>query len=142
MALSDQLLKLSDQAKKLEASAQAIKDKNDGAIAKRKTELKSSIDAQRMTMKDHVADANDKVEAQWDSQKKDISDSFESLRMKAEARHSRWSAQRAENAAESAEDDALDEIDFATYSIEEAEYAILDAVDARAEADAKAMKSE
>ena len=142
MALSDQLLKLSEQAKNLEASAEAIKDKNDAMITKRKTELKSSIDAQRMMLKDHVADANDKVEAQWDSQKKDISDSFQSLRQKAEARQAKWSAQRAENAAETAESDAMDEIDFATYAIEEAEYAILDAVDARNEADAKAAAAE
>ena len=39
MGLSDQLLKLSQQAKDLEASAEAAKNKNDEAISKRKAEL-------------------------------------------------------------------------------------------------------
>lgn len=138
MALSDQLLRLSDQAKHLEASASAVKAKDKEKITQRKAALHTSIESARVELGNEMIADGDQAAADWAADKKEISDGFQSLRDKRADRHAKWSAKRAERSADDAEDEALDDIDFAIYAIEEAEYALLDAVDARADADAKA----
>jgi hypothetical protein len=97
MVFSDQLLTLSNQAKELEASAEAVQQKNEAKIARRRAELRAAIEAYATKVGE-------------------------------------------ERAASSADDDGLDDIDFAIYSIKQAEYTILDAIRdamiARADADA------
>jgi hypothetical protein len=95
MVFSDQLLTLSNQANELEASAEAVQQKNEAKIARRRAELRAAIEA--------------------------------------------YATKVGEERAASA-DDGLDDIDFAIYSIKQAEYTILDAIRdamiARADADA------
>jgi acyl carrier protein len=50
-------------------------------------------------------------------------------------------AKDAEKAAERAEDYAADSLDFAAWAIEQAQFDVLDAVDARAVADAEAAET-
>ena len=114
MSLSDQLLKLSNQAKQLEASAAAAKDKNEQKIKARKAQLHDSLASSRNEMKSLADEADDKAAAAVTEQKKKISESFADLRTKSAAQRARWSAKRAEHEADIAEDDALDDIDFAS----------------------------
>ncbi len=140
MALSDQLLTLSNQAKELEASAEALKDKNDERIDERKAQLRSSLDAARVKLGDQLATAGDQASSDWIDLQTSVSNTFAKIRSDAASRHAQFSAKRAERSAEAAEDDALDAVDFAIYAIQEAEYSILDAVASREEADAKAAE--
>ena len=48
MAFSDQLLTLSNQAKELQASAEAVQQRNEAQIARRRVELRATIDAHNM----------------------------------------------------------------------------------------------
>jgi hypothetical protein len=138
MALSDQLLKLSAQAEQLETSAAAVKAKDVAAIKKGKSDLEASIHAARIELGNEMEAANEQADSDWTAEKVDIAESFDALKQKRKVRHARWAAGRAGRAADAAEEDALDDIDFAIYTIEEAEYAILDAVNARSLADSKA----
>lgn len=101
MAFSDQLLTLSNRAKELHASAEAVQQRNEAQVARRKAELYATIEAHTTKFREERVAAGG-----------------------------------------SAEDDELDDIDFAIYSITQAEYSILDAIRdamvARADEDAKA----
>ncbi|MCU1403604.1 MAG: hypothetical protein JWM70_1928 [Microbacteriaceae bacterium] len=141
MALSNQLLKLSNQSRELEQSIQATKDRNDSKLSARKAELEAQLAAGRTKLSDKINAAADEDAADWADARKSVSDAFESLRSDSSARHARWSAKRAGRVADDAEADALDSIDFAIYAIQEAEYAVLDAAIARDEADEKATDS-
>jgi hypothetical protein len=137
MTLSDQLLALSAQAKHLEASAEAVKERDLAKIGQRKAELQASVTAARADLHADLSAASEDVNAEWAADRAAIATSFDTLGQKRAARHTAWSAKRADRAADSAEADALDDIEFALYAIEEAEYSILDAVDARTTADDK-----
>jgi hypothetical protein len=137
MALSDELQKLTDQSRHLEDSIEATRAKNDSAITERKTELDAELAAARTRIGDNMIVAADDAAADWADARKAVADAFASLRADADARHAKWSAQRAGRAADDAEAAALDSIDFALYAIREAEYSVLDAAAARDEADAK-----
>lgn len=138
MALSDALLKLSNHSKELEQSIEATQQKNDARIEARRVELQSELDDAAERFDRSVDSAADQAASDWAEAQKSVSDAFESLRADARSRHAEWSAKRASRAADVAEADAIDAVDFAIYAIQEAEYAVLDASDARAEADLKA----
>ena len=59
MEFSDQLLTLSNQAKQLKASAEAVQQGNEAQIAKRRAELHASIAAQRKKLGDEMLAAED-----------------------------------------------------------------------------------
>ncbi|WP_426515591.1 hypothetical protein ACPPVQ_13365 [Diaminobutyricibacter sp. McL0618] len=138
MALSDELLKLSNQSRELEASIEATKERNDEKLKARKAQLDAQLTDARTKLGAKVNAAGDETAAEWADAQKSVSDAFASLRADSTARHAKWSAKRAGRAADDAEADALDSIDFAIYAIQEAEYAVLDAAIARDEADEKA----
>lgn len=139
MALSDQLQKLADQQKELEASAKALRDKDSARVQQRRAELSGTIKSTQSDINEMAAVAKADVDADVAAEKVKVSSAFDSLREKRAARHPKWAANRAERKAEYAEDDAVDEISFAIYAIQEAEYSILDAADARIAADEKAL---
>lgn len=135
MALSDELLKLSQQPRHLEDSVEAARQRNDGRLAARKTELDAQLGQEREKLRAKVAKVKDDDQKAWADAQSSVSDAFASLRVKANAHHSRSIARRADRAADEAELDAIDAIDFAIYTIQEAEYAVLDAAIARDTAD-------
>jgi len=137
MALSDQLVALSNQAKELETSVQAIQDRNCERVRVRKAALETSIKNARSDIKAANAEAVADGDLDWAETKASVSDAFETARARSEDRRTIRSANRADRAADRSEDDASDAIDYAMYAIEEAEWAVLDAADARAVAEAR-----
>ncbi len=131
MALSDQLGKLSAQAKNLEDSASDLHAKNKAKVEARLTELRGALDQADVDLQ---ADADD-IGTGWSNLQKSVSDGFASIKKDADARRVEHKAKRADRAADSAELDAEDAIDFAVYALQEAEYYVLAAAYARADAD-------
>ena len=141
MALSEQLSKLSVQAKQLEDSANEVHTANKAKVEARLAELRTSLDdAQHDIDAQAQADAED-VAAGWAEMQKSVSDGFASLKADMDARQAGRKAKRADRAADQAELDAADAIDWAVYALQEAEYYVLAAADARATADVAAMKA-
>ncbi|HEY2644600.1 MAG TPA: hypothetical protein VGI56_12675 [Galbitalea sp.] len=138
MALSDELSKLASQTKALEDSAESVKTRNDAQVQARIDQLHASLDSAKEEFEDDVTVANDKAAANWSAMQKKVSDHFDALHAKVAARNAGREAKHAERIADESELDAADAVDFASYAIQEAEYAVLQATLDRAAADAVA----
>lgn len=135
MALSDQLAKLSAQAKSLEDAAAAVSSKNRAWLAQREAEVRAALDETQSATKAAVQETKDDVAAGWHDLQQSVSDGVASIKNKADKRRTEHKAKRADRAADNAEIDAEDAIAFAVYSLEEAEYYVLAAAQARIDAD-------
>lgn len=134
MALSDQLAKLSAQAKSLEDSAAATEAKDKAKVAARKAEVEAKLNAAKAEAQaEGKADADD-VAAGWQKLRAKVSGDFDTLRENAGKRHATHQAKHTDRRADNAECDAEDAIEFAIYALEEAEYYVLAAAEARVEA--------
>ena len=141
MTLLDQLSKLASHAHQLEISAEALKSADWASIEERKAALETAIASARVELGSEMLAAGRDFESDWVWDKVDISERFDSLKQTRAARHSARLAKVADRAAEAAAELAADEIDFAIYTIEEAEYAILDAINASVGAAMKAAST-
>ncbi|HEY4268145.1 MAG TPA: hypothetical protein VGM94_08145 [Galbitalea sp.] len=135
MALSDQLEKLANQARTLEASAADVKARNDVKVQARITELHDSLEATRVEIGDDLIAEGDQETKDWAAMQQNVSETFDSLHARAAARRAAHKAKRAETVAEDSEWDAADAVDFEVYAIQEAEYALLQAAADRDAAD-------
>jgi hypothetical protein len=127
MALSDQLTRLAEQSKALEASAADVEAKDDAQVEARLATLQQSLDAFKAHIGDDlVADGQD-ASNDWAAMQKNVSDAFNTIHAKAAAHRAARKARHAESVAEESESDAEDAVDFAIYAIQEAEYALLQA---------------
>ena len=140
MTLSEQLSKLSVQAKQLEDSANEINSANKAKVDARLAELRTSLDQAKRDIDAQVQSDSESAAAEWADFQKSVSDGFASLKADMDARQAGRKAKRADRAADQAELDAADAIDWAVYSLQEAEYYVLAAADARATADAAATE--
>ena len=133
--LSELLAELAEKAKQLEEK-----------FAASKNDTKEKIQNWELSAKQHAADnkaafdakketLNDEIKSNWDT----IKSNFENgvSKVKADFRKAKYNIQasNAETKAEWAEDDAEMSIYFALDAISDAEQAIIDAVNARFEAD-------
>jgi hypothetical protein len=135
MALSDQLTKLAQQSKALEASAADVKASNDAKVQARIAELHTSLEATRVEIGDDLIAEGDQEAKDWAAMQQNVSQAFDTLHTRAAARRAAHKAKRAESVAEDSEWDAADAVDFAVYAIQEAEYALLQAAADRDAAD-------
>ena len=142
MALSDQLAKLSVQAKSLEDSTRAAEQRDKERLAQREGEVKAKLDkVHAEVIADAQADADD-VARGWQKMKRSVSDDFAALRESAGVRHAQHQAKHADRTADRAEADAEDAIEFAIFSLEQAEYYVLAAAQARIDADEAELNAE
>jgi DNA repair exonuclease SbcCD ATPase subunit len=129
--LSDQLTQLADRTKQVEDTATAAKAKNRAQLETTKTSLKASLDA--------VGTKADEAKTRAQGWMGDVHDSVEKHfadRRAAGAEHkAERDLKRAERRADDAEQDAADAVALVLYALDQAEYAIVDAVLARADAD-------
>src|SRR6266699_3790966 len=100
------------------------------ALQKRVAELKSSFDQARR-------ETNEQVKARIDQVKADIAARQDAAKEKAEQAadrtQSQWKSLKADAAA--------DALDYASWAVDQAQLAVLDAIDARSWADARAAAS-
>jgi len=135
MALSDQLSRLATRAKELE-------DRTAAAKTKAKTDLEQDLKAAGEAAQAHAdalsakADAaENRVSIWWGKLQRSWSDHMSVVRQHIEDRRAAHDLKSAQRAADQAESDAAFAIDYAYSAVEEAEYAVLDALLARMEAD-------
>lgn len=106
MALSDQLAKLSVQAKRLEDSAAAASSKNKEWLAERESAVRADLDATKAATRAAVQETKDSVTAGWHDLQQSVSNNMASLKTKADKRRAEHKAKRADRAADNAEIDA------------------------------------
>lgn len=136
MALSDALARLSAETLKLEESVDALRKDRQAEAQRRAKELRGEIDESREALRTKLDSASNTVETQWNRLQSDLAESVQRGHENAAARRARRKADRAADDAYWAEIEAEDALDYATYALQEAERAILDAAAAQEAADA------
>ncbi len=138
MPLSSELARLSEQTKKFEDTVANLRDRNSAKVMERTEELRISVGQAKADVAAKVDEQQDHVEAGWARLHQSVSDGFDSLRADAAERHAQHQVSRAARAADNAELDAEDAVDFAIFALEQAEYYVLAASEAREDAEATA----
>ena len=134
MALSDQLAKLSAQAKDLEDSARAAEQLDKQRLAARASEIKAALEQAGADIEAESRAEVDDVARGWNKLKGSVADDFGSLRDSVAEKHAAHQAKRADRRADTAEEEAADAVEFAVYALEQAEYYVLAAAQARIDA--------
>lgn len=135
MAVSDQLTKLAARAKELEDHAAAAKGKAQADLEHDVAMARDSAEQTADTLRETVASGKGQVSAWWDGVQRSWDDHIAAVRDNVEEKKATHDRNSAERAADRAEDDAAFAIDCAYAAVEEAEYAVLDAILARMTAD-------
>jgi hypothetical protein len=141
MALNDQIDALQSRAAELKSSFEASRHETSDKIKARIADVKAKADAAQTAAHEHVDDSVERAHGQWQTFKADVSAKMKELKEHIQRQRDEHDAKDAEKAAERAEDYAADSLDFAAWAIEQAQFDVLDAVDARAVADATAAET-
>lgn len=134
-ALSEQLSELSDRVKKAEDFVTVARTKNRAALDSQRELLKSSIGESKARAEADATAAQSKVQSWWGATRSAVDERFGTLHARLDERRAEHDVKRAEHLADEAEEDAVYAVQFAISTLDEAEYAIADAVIARADAD-------
>ena len=142
MAVSEQLTKLADELTKLAARAQEAENRATAARSKARADLEQDRDsarasAQVQSEKLHAKaeESRGSISAWWADVQKSWDAHVAEIRDRVESKKAGHDVHVAQRRAENAEADAAFAIDFAYGAVVEAEYAVLDAVLARMEAE-------
>lgn len=138
MAVSDQLNRLAARAKELEDREAAARSKSKAELQQDVEAARASAQAQADALRKSAAESKGQVSAWWDSVQHSWSDHVAAVRQNVDEHRAAHDLKSAQKAADRAEDDALFAIDYAYAAVDEAEYAVLDAMLTRMDADALA----
>jgi hypothetical protein len=134
--VSEQLSDLSVRAKKAEDDAAAAKSQASAQIQQRQEEIKVDAARRKASMDQGISNAQDEVVSTWTGLSTQVQSDVDSLRAKIDFKKYQHDREKAAKAADNAEENANRAINFAFDSIDYAESAVLDAIDARVTADA------
>jgi hypothetical protein len=134
MALSDQLSKLAVRAKEAEDHAAAARNKGKADLEQDVQAARDSAQAQSEKLRETATASEGKLSDWWTDVQSNWDKHIAAARENIESKRAEHDVAKAQKNAEIAEDDAAFAISFAYGAIEEAEYAVLDAVLARADA--------
>ena len=138
--LADSLLDLAGRVKRIEDSAAAVQQRNSAVLKARREELEAAIDREATLAErdlDEAASAADSWLAQANSA---IERQIASMRTDFENWRAGLKEKNAEGAAQDAEDEATAAVTLAGYCLDAAEWAVLRAEQARADADELAAR--
>ena len=133
--LSERMQDLSAQAKHTEDTIDAVLSENRQRLQAQRDALSTKVETRRDTFTKQVEGAQTEFEAKLLELRGAVEGEFATIRADAAKRHAERDVKRAERRAGDAELDAVAAVDFAGYALEQAEYAIVGAAIARAEAD-------
>lgn len=133
--LSEQLANLSVQAKSAEDAVTAAEKEAHDKVVARKEQARVAASTAAENVNQKINSANDTAARNWSAAKAKVAADLNGLKANvAQAKHD-LGAKRAENYAEELEWEAGVAIDYAIASIQQARYAVLDAVAGRIEAE-------
>jgi hypothetical protein len=136
MSGSDQLSKLATQAKQAEDNIGRAKDETQAELQTRVNRVKESSEKQAAAFKASTGGAKAKASQRWEDVQQSWNAHIAEIREHGDGAKAEHDVKRAEHRAERREDNAVAAVAYAVAVLEEAEYAVLDALLAREEADA------
>ena len=104
-------------------------------------QAKADIAARQSAVTEKAGQAAGRTQSQWKSMQADAAAKMQALQDRIGRQRDQHDVKRAERQAEDAEADASDALDYASWAVDQAELALLDAIDARTWADARAAAS-
>jgi len=133
--LSASMAELAQRAKEAEEHTAAARDETREQLEARAAQARAAAQRRREEMKARGAKVKDELASAWASLRAHVQEQFEKIRARLEEKRDDLDAKAAERRAERAESNAADAIDFASYAVDEAEAAALEAAEARKIAD-------
>jgi hypothetical protein len=141
MDVSDQVDTLQKRAADLKSSFDQARQETNEQVKARVDQTKADIAAHDSAAKEKAGQAAGRAQSQWKSMQADAAAKRQDLQDRIARKRDQHDVKMAEEDAEAAEEDAADALDYATWVVEQAKLAVLDAVDARTWADARAAAS-
>jgi hypothetical protein len=141
MNVSDQVDTLQKRAADLKSSFEQARHETNEQVKARIDQAKADISARDGAAKEKAEQAAGRAQSQWKSMQADAAAKMQDLQDRVARRRDQHDVKMAEEDAEAAEQDAADALDYATWAIDQAQVAVLDAIDARTWADARAAAS-
>ena len=141
MDASQKLAKLSARAKEAEYHAATARNQARADVEKSASEARAAAEAHAEELRKSAATTGAQISASWNDMQRSWADHVAQVREDIDEKKGQFDAKRAGTRADDAEVDALIAIDYAYATVEEAEYAVLDAISARMEANDLAMTS-
>ena len=138
MSISDQIDALQQRAADLKSSFDQSKKETSEQVKERLGKAKADIEARQDAVKAKAGQAAGRAQSQWAAMKADAAARQAAFRDKIDRKRDEHDAKVAERDAEDAEADAADALDYAAWVVDQAQLAVLDAVDARTRANALA----
>ena len=135
MSVSENLRKLSERAKTAEDHAAAAKTQVRADLEKTVENVRASAEAEGKKVQAQAQQARTEMSATWDDVQRSWNAHLSKVKSDIQKRKTDIDASDAESRAEWAETDAMLAISYAFAAIEEAEYASLNAIRARREAE-------
>ena len=141
MSISDQINALQQRAADLKSSFDQSKKETNEQVKERLGQAKADVEARQDAVKAKAGQAAGRAQSQWAALKADAAARQAAFQDKIDRKRDEHDAKVAERDAEDAEADAADALDYAAWVVDQAQLAVLDAVDARTWADAQAVSS-
>ena len=139
--LSEQVDALQKRASDLKSSADQAQRETNEQVNARIKDAKADIAARQSDVREKAGQAADRAQSQWQAMKADAAAKTQDLQNRIGRKRNERDIKKAEREAEDEAADAADALDYATWAIAQAELAVLDAIDARVWADARAAAS-
>jgi hypothetical protein len=141
MSISDQIDGLQQRAADLKSSFDQSKKETNEQVKERLGQAKADIEARQDAVKAKAGQAAGRAQSQWAAMKADAAARQAAFHDKIDRQRDEHDAKVAERDAEDAEADAADALDYAAYVVDQAQLAVLDAVDARTWASTQAAQA-
>lgn len=135
VSASEQLDKLAELVRQSEENIEHAKGEGQAELRARVQRARESSQKYAAELKSGTSGATAKASKWWTDVQDDWAKHIDKIRKDADSRKEEHDLKRAEHHAEHREDDAVAAVAFAYAACEEAEYAVLDAILAREEAD-------
>jgi hypothetical protein len=141
MSISEQVDALQQRTAALKSSAEQAQHETAAQIKARIDQTKADIAAKQAAVKAQAGQATEHAQSQWKLMKASAAAKTQDLHDRIGRQRDEHDVKKAEQQAEDAEDDAADALDYALWVVDQAQLAVLDAIDARSWADARAAAS-
>ncbi|CAM5551926.1 MULTISPECIES: hypothetical protein [Streptomyces] len=134
-ALSEQLSELAERARKVEDVVAAAREDNRARLETKQRELQQSVAEGKARADQRITAARETERKRWNALHASVDQWFTELRADADKHRAERDVRKAQRRADMLEEDAVNTINLALYVLDQAEYAVIDAVVARADAD-------
>ena len=141
MSISEQVDALQKRVAELKNSADQARQETNEQVKARISQAKADIAARESTVKEKTEQAADQTQNQWKKLQADNAAKMKDLHDRIGRQREERDVKKAQKEADNAEEDAADALDYAAWAVDQAQLAVLDAIDARTWADARAAAS-